>query len=112
MEKLVNYRRIVQQVLSDYATPAVAPPNQAKYEVLFDEKRDHYMVIVVGWEKEERVYLPVLHLDIIDGKIWLQECATDYNIIEDLLLKGVPKSDIVLGIHPESVREQTGYAVC
>jgi hypothetical protein len=41
----------------------------------------------------------------------LQENSADFDVIGVLEEKGVPKSDIVLGIHPEEVRPMTEYAV-
>jgi hypothetical protein len=105
MDKLNNYRTWLQELLTEYANPWSIRPSTVKYETIFDTVQDRYMVVAVGWKNGIRVYLPILHLDIIDGKIWLQECATDYDIFEDLTLKGVPKSDIVAGILPESMRE-------
>ena len=99
------------QTLSWYAKPS---PNQQKgieEQLLFDTERDHYQVLALGWEKGRRVYFCVLHLDIRNGKIWLQENSTDFDIIAVLEEKGVPKSDIVLGFQPEDVRGMTEYAM-
>ncbi len=111
MEKLVKYRNLIMETLSEYAKPS--PNRQAGIEeqLLFDTQRDHYQVLALGWEKGKRVYFCILHLDIRNGKIWLQENSTDFDVIGILEDKGVPKSDIVLGIHPEDVRPMTEYAV-
>ncbi|MBK9336734.1 MAG: XisI protein [Lewinellaceae bacterium] len=89
------------------------PPKKKGIEeqLLFDTQRDHYQVLALGWEKGRRVYFCVLHLDIRNGKIWLQENSTDFDIVGVLEEKGVPKSGIVLGFQPEDVREMTEYAV-
>lgn len=39
----------------------------------------------------------VAHLEIKDGKIWIQEDNTESGIATDLEAAGVPKEDIVLG---------------
>jgi XisI protein len=36
--------------------------------LIFDEKRDRYLAVHVGWEDQERVYDCVVHVDIKDGK--------------------------------------------
>lgn len=51
----------------------------------------------LGWERGQRVYCPVFHLDIKDGKIWVQEDATDFDLVGELERRGVPRTDIVLG---------------
>jgi hypothetical protein len=38
-------------------------------ELLFDTIRDHSQLMCVGWRGLSRVYQPVLHFDIKDGKI-------------------------------------------
>jgi hypothetical protein len=52
-----------------------------------------------------------MHLDIIDGKIWIQRDGTEDGIAYELEDAGVPKCDIVLAFHSEDVRPHTGYAV-
>ena len=111
MEKLVKYRRLIMETLNEYARPTSTAQPGIEEQLLFDTQRDHYQVLAVGWEKGRRVYFCILHLDIRNGKIWLQENSTDFDVIGVLEEKGVPKSDIVLGIHPEEVRPMTEYAV-
>ena len=68
-----------------------------------------------------------LHLDIIDGKIWIQHDGTEGGIANKLVdsgtdtrsesvpersvNRGVPKHDIVLGFHPPFKRQFTEFAV-
>jgi hypothetical protein len=53
----------------------------------------------------------VLHLDIKDGKIWIQWNGTEDDIAAELVACGVPKHDIVLGFHTPLLRQYTEYAV-
>ncbi|BAZ21134.1 XisI protein [Kalymmatonema gypsitolerans NIES-4073] len=53
----------------------------------------------------------MLHLDIIDGKIWVQQDGTEVGIANKLVEIGVPKHDIVLGIDPPKMRQYTEFAV-
>lgn len=52
-----------------------------------------------------------MHLDIKDGKIWIQRNQTDKLLADELVAMGVPKNDIVLGLQPVYAREYTGYSV-
>jgi XisI protein len=70
-----------------------------------------YQIMSVGWNNKKRVYFCLLHLDIKNDKIWLQENSTDYDIVEDLVKLGVPNSDVVLGFILADVRPFTEYAV-
>jgi XisI protein len=38
--------------------------------------------------------------DIKDGKIWIQRNMTEADLGQELVEMGVPKEDIVLGLHP------------
>jgi hypothetical protein len=49
----------------------------------------------VGWQEEKRIYACPIHIDIKDGKIWIQQDFTEAGIAQQLLDQGVPKSDIV-----------------
>jgi hypothetical protein len=51
------------------------------------------------------------HLDILDGKIWIQNDGTNRPIAVELERSGVPKEDIVLGFHSAENRTHTGYGV-
>ena len=80
-------------------------------ELIFDTERDHYQWMNVGWEHLNRVYMTVIHFDIKNGKIWLQQNLTEENPAEDLVKMGVPREDIVLGLHPPYKRPYTDYGV-
>ncbi len=58
-----------------------------------------------------RIYGCVLHVDIKDGKIWVQHDGTEDAIADQLVALGVPKQDIVLAYHAPHVRQYTEFAV-
>lgn len=53
----------------------------------------------------------MLHIDIKDGKIWIQHNGTERRIAQDLLELGVPKQDIVLAFHSPTRRKYSDFAV-
>lgn len=110
MDKLTRYREIIRRVLKDYATWKPSSP-QVVSEIIHDPAHDHFGLIYLGWDGHRRVHSCVFHLDIIDGKIWIQYDGTDRPIAEELVLAGVPKEDIVLAEKPAEVRPYTGYGV-
>jgi hypothetical protein len=65
----------------------------------------------VGWEHLTRIYQTIIHIDIKDGKIWLQQNLTEQNPAEELVAMGVPREDIVLGLQPPYKRPYTDYGV-
>ena len=65
----------------------------------------------IGWDRTGRVHSVVLHLRIIEEKIWIEFDGTEGGIALELLELEVPKSDIVLGfIRPKS-RHLTDFYV-
>ncbi len=80
-------------------------------ELICDTTRDHYQIVHVGWQGDRRVYGCILHLDIKDGKIWLQHNGTENDIAQELVEMGVSKSDIVIGFHSPFKRQFTEYAI-
>ena len=64
-----------------------------------------------GWHGRRRIHGSVLHVDIRDGKIWIQHDGTERGIAEDLLESGVPKDHIVLAFHSPELRKDTEFAV-
>lgn len=110
MDKLTQYRKYVQTVLSQYASYDRSTA-QVEVQLIFDAERDHYQWMNVGWEGFERIYRTVMHIDIKDAKIWIQQNLTDQNPAEALVQMGVPREDIVLGLQPPYKRPYTDYGV-
>lgn len=110
MDRVDRYRQIVRRVIDEYAEWRPSHGEIAS-EAIVDAERDHYEVMHVGWDKERRIHGSVIHLDIIDGKVWIQHDGTDRPVAEELLAAGIPREDIVLGFHPARVRHLTGFAV-
>lgn len=110
MDKIERYRKDIQQVLTDYVNDG-SSASEVRTELVFDTVRDHYQVVYAGWENRRRMYGCVLHLDIIDGKIWIQHDGTEVGMATELVKLGVPKDDIVLAFHEPFVRQYTGFAV-
>jgi hypothetical protein len=109
MDKLTRYREIVKHIINEYA--GYRPRHgEIKTETIIDTENDHYEVMHVGWQGERRVHGCVIHLDIIDGKVWIQRDGTNWPVADALMESGVPKEDIVLGFHPADVRPLTGVA--
>ena len=72
---------------------------EIKNKAVFDRERDHYLVMSVGWQGYRRVQHSLLHLDLSDGKVWIQRDGTEYGIANELEEAGDPKSDMVLAFH-------------
>lgn len=107
--KLAKYREIARRVVTEYASYKLSY-GDIKTEAVIDPELDHYEVIHSGWDNRGfRVHSVVIHLDIINDKVWIQHDSTDWPVADALLEAGVPKEDIVLGFHPADVRPLTGF---
>jgi hypothetical protein len=109
MEKL-NYRELVKQLLTQYSSYQKSE-DPIEMESVFDEKCDRYLLLHVGWRDEERIHGCPIHIDIKDGKIWIQRDFTEAGLAFELVELGVPKTDIVLAFRSPFVRQFTGFAV-
>ncbi len=110
MDEVTNYRAIVEQVLGDYAALLNSLKRATQAELVFDREHDRYLLLNIGWRNTRRVHNVVLHLDIINGKIWIQEDHTEDGIAGALEDAGVTKSHIVLGFKSAFLRQFTEYA--
>lgn len=109
MDTLDEYRQIIRKLLAQYV-PIKYANGDIQNEAVFDPENDRYLVVSVGWQKPKRVHGCLLHLDIINGKVWVQRDGTEGGIANELVAAGIPKSDIVLGFHTVDVRPHTGFA--
>jgi hypothetical protein len=109
MATIDEYRQYIKNLLT--ARAKLVWDKRIQAETIFDTEHDHYQLVYVGWLDSKRVYGPVLHLDIMDGKIWVQQDGTEVGIANELVELGVPKHDIVLGFNPPKLRQYTDFAV-
>jgi len=108
MDTLTQYRQYIKTILSEHAR--LVWDKRIKAETIFDTEQDRYQLIYVGWRNSKRVYGVILHLDIIDNKIWIQQDGTEIGIANQLVELGVPKQDIVLAFDPPNLRKYTEFA--
>ena len=113
MDKIAHYRTIIKQIFKDYAATRI-PTNDSNpgYQLIFDDENNHYLLYRTSWKEElRRVHFCVFHIDIINNKLWVQEDATDFDLVGVLEENEIPKEDIVLAFHAPHKRPYTGYAV-
>lgn len=76
MDTLEHYRQIIETVLREYAD-FLGQEEGIHQELIFDRDNDHYLLLEAGWQNNRRIYGPFIHLDILDGKVWIQDDATE-----------------------------------
>lgn len=110
MDTLEKYQKIIEDILTEYVKIPYAY-GQLETKLIIDRTATNYIVMTLGWQGEERVHGCIIHIEIIDGKIWIQRDGTEYGIANELVAAGIPKDKIVLAFHPEDVRQYTEFAV-
>jgi XisI protein len=108
--KSERYRQLIIQLLMRHSS---APVNgEIMTMPILDQDRDHYQLLDIGWDEAgKRVFQPIIHIDLLDGKIWIQENAMDVDIAKALVTEGVEPLDIVLGLHSRSLRRFSEYGI-
>ncbi len=109
MEKVKLYQEYVRDVIRQHSHPPAYGDIEVQH--VFDTENDHYQLVHTGWHKKEREYGCVIHIDIRDGKIWIQQDGTEIGVANELAELGVPKQDIILAYHPPYKRKYSGFGL-
>lgn len=111
MEKLTNYQNILSDYLNLQAAAYGKVSDTSRTELIIDRNSNNYQLLHLGWRGNRYEFFVAFHLMIINEKIWLMWNRTELEIVDYLMERGVPKSDIVLGHKPPHAREHSGFAV-
>jgi hypothetical protein len=75
MAQVIEYPDIVKRIIREYG--AVHPSvEDIRVETVCDDAQGHYELVYSGWARGARVHGPVLHLDVHDGKVWVEHDGT------------------------------------
>jgi hypothetical protein len=108
--KIKKYQKILTDFLEEESTSKDL--GTIELQVVTDFKNNHFQLVETGWFEKRFIYQVVFHFDIKpNGRIWILVNNTDILVAEELIKKGVPSTDIVLGFHPAHARQYTGFAV-
>lgn len=110
MDTADEYRAIVRKLVLEYARYKPSHGN-IETEVIIDPTGNHFELLHVGWDGPRRVHGVVIHIDVIDNKIWIQYDGTSPGIAHELAEAGIPRDAIVLGFRPPHVRQYSGFAL-
>jgi hypothetical protein len=112
VDNVNNYRSILKRLLSERAAVMSRSDRLGSEAVCaFDEERDQYLLLSIGWHGDRRQRGLHLYARIRDGKIWVEDDMTEEGLALQLVEAGVPREDIVLGFQPPSMRKYTEFAV-
>ena len=109
MDNLEHERQVISQILKEYAGHRYRNIPITNVTV-FDREADRYLVMMMGRENKKFVHGCLIHVEIIDDKIWIQRDGTEYGIANELVDAGIPKDKIVLGFKSPEMRQYTEFA--
>jgi hypothetical protein len=111
MDQLDQLRTAIRAILTGHTRVPFAY-GDLRCETVFDPESDRYVLLIVGRDHDgRRVDAPLIHVDIIDGKAWVQCDGTEYGVARELMDAGIPKDRIVLGFLSPELRQHTEFAV-
>lgn len=110
MDRLDNYRKLIQDILTAHGKVPYKY-GDIKFETVFDTVSDRYLLMILGRENKRYHHGCLIHVDIIDGKLWIQRDGTEIGVANEFVEAGVPKDKIVLGFKSPERRKDTEFAV-
>lgn len=110
MDKIATYQKILETFCKNQVDRRKNSTDTVETQVIIDKERNHFQVLAVGWRGKRYEFFAIFHFDIKDGKVWVQQNATEKMIGDELVEMGILKSDIVLGFLPAYGRKYTGFA--
>lgn len=109
MGQVSSYAEIIKRILREHAT--IKPSyGEVEVEVICDDALGHYELMYAGWHGQERIHGSAIHLDLRNGKVWIQHDGTERGVANELLEAGVPADHIVLAFKPPFQRPLTQFA--
>jgi XisI protein len=110
MDSIDEVRSIIESIMIEYTRIPYAY-GEIQTEAIFDRTRDRYVLMNVGWDNKKRVHGSLVHIDIIDGKLWIQRDGLEHGVVTELLEAGIPKDRIVMAYRSIETRRLMEFAV-
>ncbi|MBI5517580.1 MAG: XisI protein [Deltaproteobacteria bacterium] len=110
MDPLAQDRAVIAKLFAAWER---WPRAESHFKVVpfMDEVHDRYLLLTEGWDGMRRIHNVLIHVDIIDGKFWIQRDNTEEGFATQLVAEGIPRERIVLAFYPEEVRHYGDFAV-
>ena len=103
MEK-INYSDAIKKIILKHLQYA-QQDKTVDTQVIFDDDRERYLLLNLGWQDEQRIYGCPIHIEIKDEEIWIQRDFTEPGIARELIALGVPQNKIIPAYRSPFVRQ-------
>lgn len=94
MDKLTRYKYILEGIVNRFAENQPSHGQIATFPI-YDPKRNHYLLVDVGWDNTGRVHELAFHARLENGKVWIEWDGTEPSLSDELIAAGIPPADIV-----------------
>lgn len=84
MDRLAEYRQIICNVLDSYAQISYRY-GDIKSSVIVDREQNNFLLMHEGWEGAKRIHDCIVHVEIIDGKVWIQQDGIETGITAEIV---------------------------
>ncbi len=91
---------VIEKALAAYAAVPYAHGDVAT-ETVFDRAAGRFLLMIVGSENRRRVHGCLVHIDWIDGRVWVQADGTERGMAPALVRGGIDPARIILAFFSE-----------
>ena len=109
-DRIILFQKTLRQIFEKYSQFKLSYAD-VEIELVLDDDRGHYELWQIGWQGHKRIHACILHVDIKDGKIWIQHDGIHEGITDELLEAGIQPKEIVLAFHSPTARRHLPFAV-
>ena len=88
----------IVKILQDYFE-FLGNDSESELQLIIDENKDHYLLMEIGWHKNQRIYGSFIHIDIINKKIWALLDFPWLTTISSVVATSMPKLSYKSGHH-------------
>lgn len=90
---------IIRKIFNSYIE-FLGTSDDVQLEAIIDTQNHHYLLVEVGWHNGRRIYGTLLHIDIINQKLWIQQDGTEEGIADELVALEFPNITLFWGLNP------------
>lgn len=100
---------LLENILRECAH-SYAFPNRFRTLMVFDRQNGQFLLMDEGWDGFKHIHRVWVHVELRDGKFWIQKDGTEDGIAVDLVNAGIPKERIVLAFQHPGRRQYSDFA--
>lgn len=101
-------QELLEEILHECARFYTA--EDARTLTIFDRQNGQFLLMDEGWDGFKHIHRVWMHVELRDGKFWIQKDGTEDGIAVELMNAGIPKERIVLAFQHPNRRHYSDFA--